>query len=80
MKLSKSEIKLLTPQKEQFRRALRSDWCTPLSRSEEELFLSIVRKDQPDYSYNRTCGTCILNLVKLVARYWNNSVPKDDQV
>lgn len=80
MKLSKSEIKLLTPQKEQFRRALRSDWCTPLSRAEEDLFLSIVRRDQPDYSYNRTCGTCILNLVKLVARYWNASVSESERV
>lgn len=74
MKLTKTEIKQLRPLQEQFRRAIHSDWCVPLSNSEEELLLSIAKKDNPGYSYSRSCGTCILNLVKLVGRMYENAL------
>lgn len=74
MKLTKTEIKQLKPLQEQFRRAIYSDWCVPLSSDEEKLLLSIVRKDDPGYSYNSSCGTCILNLVKLVGRMYENAL------
>ena len=41
-KLTKVEIKQLKPLQEQFRRALYSDWCVPLSSAEEKLLLGIA--------------------------------------
>ena len=73
-KLTKVEIKQLKPLKEQFRRALYSDWCVPLSRSEEKLLLRIARRDIPEYSYSSSCGTCILNLVKYVGKKYENAL------
>ena len=73
-KLTKVEIKQLKPLQEQFRRALYSDWCVPLTSDEEELLLSIARRDIPDYSYSRSCGTCILNLVKYVGKKYENAL------
>mgnify|MGYP003485030221 CR=1 FL=1 len=58
-KLTKVEIKQLKPLQEQFRRALYSDWCVPLTS---------------DYSYSNSCGTCILNLVKYVGKKYENAL------
>ena len=51
-KLTKVEIKQLKPLQEQFRRALYSDWCVPLSSAEEKV-RQLVRDNLVENFCNR---------------------------
>jgi len=72
---TKEEIQDLRKYEEQFRRAIESDWAKFVTAEEFAELYGFLRKIQPNAPKpSRSCGHCVLRLLREVGKVYRESV------
>ena len=68
--LTKEEFESLKPYELDLRRAFKAKYKLPTKRNEDDLLVGIVKKYEPRFQVNRSCGQCMFRIYERVGMWY----------